>query len=103
MDVFFVMHRKMFFFVHREIDVESDDETLYQSKRSSQIKRDQHSSLPDLTDSLNDSNNTNDISQISDHIEPSSSTSSVPTSAILSPTSPMAIDSKRKGTIQHHY
>ena len=85
------------FFFHREIDVESDDETLYQSKRSSQIKRDQHSSLPDLTESLNDSNNTNDISQISDHIEPSSSTSSVPTSAMLSPTSPINIDSKRKG------
>jgi hypothetical protein len=77
----------------REIDIESDDETLYQSKRSSQIKCDQHSSLPDLTESLTSSTNT---SQISDHIEPSSSTSSVSTSAILSPISPIKINSKRK-------
>jgi hypothetical protein len=83
--------------MYREIDVESDDETLYQSKRSSHIKRDQHSSLPDLTESLTDSSNINDISQISDHIEPSSSTSSVSTTAILSPTSPITMDSKRKG------
>ncbi|CAF1047410.1 unnamed protein product [Adineta ricciae] len=82
-----------------EINVESDDETLYQSKRSSQIKRDQHSSLPDLTESIDDSNNPNDISQISDHIEPSSSTSSVSTTAMLSPTSPIKINSKRKKTI----
>ncbi len=75
-----------------EIDVESDDETLYQSKHSSQIKRDQHSSLPDLTESLTGSTNT---SQISDHIEPSSSTSSVSTSAISSPISPIKINSKR--------
>ena len=47
-----------FYIFYREIDIESDDETLYQSKRSSQIKRDQHSSLPDLTETLNDSNNT---------------------------------------------
>jgi hypothetical protein len=85
------------FYYYREIDVESDDETLYQSKRSSQIKRDQHSSLPDLTESLTDSNNINDISQISDHIEPSSSTSSVSTTAMLSPTSPAKMESKRKG------
>ena len=88
-----------FFFslsIPREIDVESDDETLYQSKRSSQIKRDQHSSLPDLTESLNDSTSTNDISQISDHIDPSSPTSSASTSTILSPISPIPMDSKRK-------
>ncbi|UJR22517.1 hypothetical protein I4U23_025567 [Adineta vaga] len=79
-----------------EINVESDDETLYLSKRSSQIKRDQHSSLPDLTESLTDSNNPNNISEISDHIEPSSSTSSISTTAMLSPTSPIKINSKRK-------
>jgi len=90
----------LFWCIYREIDVESDDETLYQSKRSSQIKRDQHSSLPDLTESLNDSNNTNDISQISDQIEPSSSTSSVSTTAILSPTSPITIDTKRKSKLE---
>ncbi|CAF1418105.1 unnamed protein product, partial [Didymodactylos carnosus] len=33
-----------------EIEVESDDETLYHSKRSSQCKRDAHLSLPDLTE-----------------------------------------------------
>ena len=85
------------FYVYREIDVESDDETLYQSKRSSQIKRDQHSSLPDLTESLTDGNNISDMTQISDHIQPSSSNSSVSTTAILSPTSPIKTDSKRKG------
>ena len=77
--------------------MESDDETLYQSKRSSQIKRDQHSSLPDLTESLTDDNNINDISQTSDHIEPSLSTSSVSTIATLPPSMPIAINSKRKG------
>jgi hypothetical protein len=77
--------------------VESDDETLYQSKRSSQIKRDQHSSLPDLTESLTGNDNINDISQISDHIEPSSSASSVSTTAILSPTSPTKTETKRMG------
>lgn len=91
-----IVHILFCFFVLREIDVESDDETLYQSKRSSQIKRDQHSSLPDLTESLNDSNSTNDISQISDQIEPSSSASSVSTSTMLSPISPIPMDSKRK-------
>ncbi|CAF0742387.1 unnamed protein product [Adineta steineri] len=79
-----------------EIDVESDDETLYQSKRSSQIKRDQHSSLPDLTETLTDTKNTKNINQISDHIVPSSSTSSVSTIAMLSPISPVKLDSKRK-------
>ncbi|CAF4061050.1 unnamed protein product [Rotaria sp. Silwood2] len=78
-----------------EIDVESDDETLYQSKRSSQIKRDQHSSLPDLTESLTSSNKSN-ISPISDHSEPSSSASSISTTTMLSPTSPIKMDSKRK-------
>ena len=42
----------------REIEVESDDEALYQSKRSSQMKREQHSSLPDLTETLANSNTT---------------------------------------------
>lgn len=78
--------------------MESDDETLYQSKRSSQIKRDQHSSLPDLTESLTDGTLPTDLNQPSDHIEPSSSTSSVSTTAMLSPTSPIKIDSKRKST-----
>ncbi|CAF1530944.1 unnamed protein product [Rotaria sp. Silwood1] len=80
-----------------EIDVESDDETLYQSKRSLQIKRDQHSSLPDLTESLTSSNTTN-ISPISDRSEPSSSASSISTTTMLSPTSPIKTDSKRKAS-----
>ncbi|CAF4961981.1 unnamed protein product, partial [Rotaria sp. Silwood1] len=80
-----------------EIDVESDDETLYQSKRSLQIKRDQHSSLPDLTESLTSSNTTN-ISPISDRSEPSSSASSISTTTMLSPTSPIKKDSKRKAS-----
>ncbi|CAF0821417.1 unnamed protein product [Rotaria sordida] len=83
-----------------EIDVESDDETLYQSKRSSQIKRDQHSSLPDLTESLASSNNAHDLSQISDHSEHSSSRSSVSTTTVLSPTSPIKMNSKRKSSDQ---
>jgi len=36
----------------REIDIESEDEALYQSKRSSQKRPDQHSSLPDLTEAI---------------------------------------------------
>jgi hypothetical protein len=86
----------IFVCIHREIEVESDDETLYQSKRSSQIKRDQHSSLPDLTESLTDSNSAHDNSQNSDNIEPPSPTSSISTMAILSPIFPIKPDSKRK-------
>ncbi len=83
--------------MYREIDVESDDEALYQSKRSSQIKRDQHSSLPDLIESLSGSSNPNNISQNSDHIELPSPTSSVSTNAALSSISSITTDSKRKG------
>jgi hypothetical protein len=75
--------------LYREIEIESDDETLYQSKRSSQIKRDQHSSLPDLTETLDDDNNTLNNDENSDHIQPSSA----PTNSLLSPTSP---NSKQK-------
>ena len=76
-------------YLYREIEIESDDETLYQSKRSSQIKRDQHSSLPDLTETLDDDNNILNSDENSDHIQPSP----VPTNALLSPTSP---NSKQK-------
>ncbi|CAF2134312.1 unnamed protein product [Rotaria magnacalcarata] len=82
----------------REIDVESDDETLYQSKRSSQIKRDQHSSLPDLTESITSSNSTSEINQISDHSEPSSSTSSISAIVNSSSTASHKKNSKRKGS-----
>lgn len=86
------------FVFNREIEVESDDETLYQSKRASQIKRDQHSSLPDLTESLSNSNSTYKTSENSDHIQVSSSstTSSVSTTALLSPKSPTELTSKSK-------
>jgi hypothetical protein len=87
-------------FLFREIEIESDDETLYQSKRSSQIKRDQHSSLPDLTETLsNSSKTTYNNSENSDHIEPSSSTSSVSTTALLSPKSPIELNIKSKSII----
>ncbi|CAF4971244.1 unnamed protein product, partial [Rotaria socialis] len=88
----------MLFFACREIDVESDDETLYQSKRSSQIKRDQHSSLPDLTESITNSTSTSEINQISDHSEPSSSTSSISAIANSSSTTPHKKNSKRKNS-----
>jgi hypothetical protein len=83
----------LFLCLNREIDIESDDETLYQSKRSSQIKRDQHLSLPDLTETHVNSNNTYNNSENSDHIQPSSSTSSVSTNPLISSMSP---DSKQK-------
>lgn len=70
--------------------MESDDEALYQSKRSSQIKRDQHSSLPDLTETINEKSNSNPPS--------SSSTSSISTSNLLSPTSPTKFHIKSKST-----
>jgi hypothetical protein len=88
----------VFLVFSREIEIESDDETLYQSKRSSQIKRDQHSSLPDLTETLANSKTTYNTSDKSNHIKPSSSTSSVSTttSTILSPKSPVELISKQK-------
>jgi hypothetical protein len=76
--------------------VESDDETLYQSKRASLIKREQHSSLPDLTETLSNSTNTFHTSEHSDQILPSSSTSSVSTTAVLSPKSFIDSPSKSK-------
>ncbi|CAF0764190.1 unnamed protein product [Adineta ricciae] len=82
-----------------QIEVESDDETLYQSKRSSQIKRDQHTSLPDLSESLaNDSNTSYNNSETSNHTIPSSINSSVSTMALTSPTSPTRSDSKQIDT-----
>lgn len=71
-----------------EIEVESDDETLYQSKRSSQIKRDQHSSLPDLTESITEKTTSNPPS--------SSSTSSISNSNLLSPISSKKFRIRRK-------
>lgn len=68
-----------------KIEIESDDETLYQSKRASQIKREQHSSLPDLSESITNSTSTFDSNEHSDQIQPSSSSSS--TIAIVSPKS----------------
>jgi hypothetical protein len=85
----------LLFYLCREIEIESDDETLYQSKRSSQKKRDQHSSLPDLSETLANSNNTYNNSEHSDDIIPSSTTSSVSTTALLSPASPIQSDSKQ--------
>ncbi|CAF1104298.1 unnamed protein product [Rotaria sordida] len=86
-----------------EIEIESDDETLYQNKRSSQIKRDQHSSLPDLTETLANSNNTYEISENSNlSSEPSSSVSSVSTNPLISPMSPNKLDSKQKNTERPH-
>jgi hypothetical protein len=82
----------IFILFSREIEIESDDETLYQSKRSSQIKRDQHSSLPDLTETLANSNKAYNTSENSDHAQSSSSTSS----ALLSPKSPIESKSKSK-------
>ena len=77
----------------REIEVESDDETLYQSKRSSQIKRDQHSSLPDLTEAIADQPSPT----LNRELAPSSSISS---SVLLSPISPHPSESsKRKSEI----
>ena len=64
-------------FFSREIEVESEDETLYQSKRSSQRRRDQHSSLPDLTEPLPSSNDAYEETQTVDGIEPSASVSSI--------------------------
>jgi hypothetical protein len=62
----------------REIDIESDDEVLYQSKRSSQKKPDQHLSLPDLSDGLPTTTTTTTTStttnQVSHHSIQSSST-----------------------------
>ncbi|CAF2522711.1 unnamed protein product [Rotaria sp. Silwood2] len=78
-----------------EIDIESDDETLYQSKRSSQIKRDQHSSLPDLTETLVNSNNVYESSENSNHSELASE-SPVSTNPLMSSASPNKLDSKRK-------
>jgi len=77
----------------REIEIESDDETLYQSKRASQIKREQHSSLPDLTETLSNSNTKYNNNETSDHIE---SSSSISTTALLSPKSPIELNSKSK-------
>ncbi|UJR26562.1 hypothetical protein I4U23_007883 [Adineta vaga] len=83
-----------------EIEVESDDETLYQSKRSSQIKRDQHSSLPDLTEPLaNNTITTYSNSENSDHTVPSSTNSSVSTTALASPTSPTVPNLNQKSMI----
>ncbi|CAF4846585.1 unnamed protein product [Rotaria sp. Silwood1] len=81
-----------------EIDIESEDETLYQSKRSSQIKRDQHLSLPDLTETLANSNNTYESSENYNQSEPSSSMSSVSTNPLTSPTYPNKLYSKQKST-----
>ncbi|CAF4985884.1 unnamed protein product, partial [Rotaria magnacalcarata] len=65
-----------------EIVIESDDETLYQSKRTSQKKRDQHLSLPDLTEKIPNSDNAYNNSEHSNDIEPSSSTSSISTNPL---------------------
>ncbi|CAF1233926.1 unnamed protein product [Adineta steineri] len=80
-----------------EIEIESDDETLYQSKRSSQIKRDQHSSLPDLTETLpNNINTYNNNNENADHTVPSSAVSSISTTTLVSPTPSTKSDSKQK-------
>jgi len=80
------------FLFYREIEIESDDETLYQSKRSSQIKRDQHSSLPDLKETLSKSNTTHNTGENSAPIQPSS----VSTTALVSHKSPAESNSKSK-------
>jgi len=82
-----------YYYFCREIEIESDDETLYQSKRASQIKREQHSSLPDLTETLSNSNIKYNNSETSDHIE---SSSSVSTTGLLLPKSPIELNSKSK-------
>ncbi|CAF3757449.1 unnamed protein product [Rotaria socialis] len=79
-----------------EIVIESDDETLYQSKRTSQKKRDQHLSLPDLTENIPNSDNAYNNSEHSNDIEPSSSTSSVSTNPLMSPSSPTQLDIQTK-------
>ncbi|CAF2087571.1 unnamed protein product [Rotaria magnacalcarata] len=79
-----------------EIVIESDDETLYQSKRTSQKKRDQHLSLPDLTEKIPNSDNAYNNSEHSNDIEPSSSTSSISTNPLMSPSSPTKLDIKTK-------
>lgn len=86
-----------FYYLFREIVIESDDETLYQSKRASQIKRDQHLSLPDLIETLANSNNTYHNSPNSNDIPPSSSsTSSVSTNVVITPSSSSQVDLKTK-------
>ena len=72
---------------------------MYQSKRSSQIKRDQHTSLPYLSESLaNDSNTSYNNNETLNHTVPSSTNSSVSTMALTSPTSPTLPDSKQIDT-----
>ena len=93
-----IVFNYLFDFISSEIEVESEDETVYQSKRTSQVKREQHSSLPDLSESHSNASSTYDTGNKPNQIKPSISTSSVSTmsSAILSPRSPNPIISKQK-------
>lgn len=83
-------------FSFREIEIESDDETVYQSKRSSQIKRDQHSSLPDLSETLSNGQTTSNNSEHSNQNipTPSSTTSTVSTNVFSSTKSPIQLHIK---------
>ncbi|CAF5156178.1 unnamed protein product, partial [Rotaria magnacalcarata] len=55
-------------------------------------------SLPDLTEKIPNSDNAYNNSEHSNDIEPSSSTSSISTNPLISPSSPTKLDIKTKST-----
>ena len=90
---FFFVKSILLFCSFREIEIESDDETLYQSRRSLQIRREQHSSLPDLTETLANSNST--YEENSNHVPSSSPISTVAETNLVLPTSSSRPDSEQ--------